>query len=97
MRALKATVLAAVAAATLAAAPAPASAGPHWHGGGHWGGGGWGHHGGWGHRGWGGPALVFGLAGAALAAGVYADECTRWAPTYDDFGNVVGRHPVNVC
>jgi hypothetical protein len=91
MRAVKATVLAAVAAVALAAAPA--SAGPHWHGGG---GGGWGHHGGWG-GGWGGPALVFGLAGAALAAGVVAGECTRWVPTYDDFGNVVGRHPVNAC
>ena len=88
MRALKATVLAAAALA-LAAAPLPAFAGPHWHGGG---GGGWGHHGFWG-----GPGLAFGLAGAAIAAGVVAGSCTKWVPTYDNFGNVVGRHPVNVC
>jgi hypothetical protein len=92
MRALKVTVLAAAAALTLAAAVAPAAAGPHFGGGGHWGGG----HG-WGHRGWGGPGLVFGLAGAALLAGVAADQCVSWVPTYDDYGNVVGRHPVNAC
>jgi hypothetical protein len=91
MRVLKAAVLAAAAALTLAAAAAPASAGPHWHGGGGWG------HGGWGYHGWGGPGLAFGLAGAAIAAGVVAGECTKWVPTYDNFGNVVGRHPVNVC
>ena len=89
MRVVKATILACAAALTLAAV-APASAGPHWGGGGHW-------VGGWGHHGWGGPAFAFGLAGAAIAAGVVAGECTRWVPTYDNFGNVVGRHPVNVC
>ncbi len=67
MRVLKATVLAAAAALTLASAVVPASAGPHWHGGGGWGHHGWGH-GGWG---WGGPGLVFGLGVAALAAGAY--------------------------
>lgn len=90
MRALKVTVLAAVAAAALAAAPAPAAAGPHWHGGG---GHGWGHHG-WG---WGGPGLVFGLAGAALLAGVAAESCVSYVPVYDKFGNVVGRRAVNAC
>ena len=68
--------------------PLPAFAGPHWHGGG---GGGWGHHG------FGGPGLAFGLAGGALALGLAATVCTKWVPTYDDQGNVVGRHPVNVC
>ena len=94
MRALKATILATVAAVALAAAPAPASAGPHWHGGG--GHGGWGHHGGWG-GGWGGPALVFGLAGAAIAAGIAADACVRYVPVYDNWGNYVGRRAVNAC
>ena len=87
MRALKATVLAAAAALTLVAAAAPASAGPHW-GGNHFGGHGWGHHG-WG---WGGPALVFGLGAAALAAGAY-EYCDDYVPVYDSWGNVVGRRP----
>jgi hypothetical protein len=90
MRALKVAVLAAAAALTLAAVPA--SAGPHLGGGGHWGGHGWGHHG-WG---WGGPGLVFGLGAAALAAGAY-ESCVSYVPVYDDFGNVVGRRPVNAC
>jgi hypothetical protein len=88
MRALKVTIFS----AALALAAAPALAGPHWHGGGH----GHGHWGG-GHGYWGGPGLVFGLAGAALLAGVAADACIRYEPIYDDYGNYVGRRPVNMC
>jgi hypothetical protein len=68
--------------AALALAAAPAEANPHWHG----------------HGFWGGPGLVFGLAGAAIAAGVAADAyCVRYVPVYDHWGNYVGRRPVNEC
>jgi hypothetical protein len=91
MRALKVTLLSALAAAALAAAPA--NAGPHFgHGGGHW------HGGYWGGGYWGGPGLVFGLAGAAIAAGVAASAyCVSYVPVYDNWGNYVGRRPVNAC
>lgn len=69
--------------AALAFTAAPAFAGPHWHG----------HS----HGYWGGPGLVFGLAGAALLAGVAAETCVRYEPVYDDYGNYVGRRPVNIC
>ena len=70
-------------AAALALATAPALAGPHWHG--------------HGHGFWGGPGLVLGLAGAAIAAGVAADACVRYEPVYDAYGNYIGRRPVNMC
>ena len=105
MRAAKITILALLAAASLATAPA--NAGPHFmphpHMGGfmpqpHMGGGHWGGYGYWGHGYWGGPGLAFGLAaGAVIAAGVAADACVRYVPVRDSFGNVVGSRPVNVC
>lgn len=68
--------------ASVALAAAPAEAHPHWHG----------------HGFWGGPGLIFGLAGAAIAAGVAADAyCVRYVPVYDNWGNYVGRRPVNEC
>jgi hypothetical protein len=70
--------------AVLALSAAPASANPFHH-----------HH----HNGfWGGPGLVFGLAGAAIAATVAADAyCVHYEPMYDDYGNYVGRRTVNTC
>ena len=81
MRALKVTIISAAAVLTLATAPA--FAGPHWHG----------HS----HGYWGGPGLVFGLAGAALLAGVAAETCVRYEPIFDAYGNYMGRRPVNMC
>lgn len=81
MRASKVTILSA--AAVFALASAPAFAGPHWHG----------HS----HGFWGGPGLVFGIAGAAIAAGVAADACLSYEPVYDKYGNYLGRRAVNMC
>jgi hypothetical protein len=82
MRALVTRVAAVLLAALVALPSFPASAGPHFHG----------------HGFWGGPALIFGLAGAAIAAGVAADVyCVRYVPVYDNWGNYVGRRLVNVC
>jgi hypothetical protein len=71
-------------AAALALSAAPASAKPFYH-----------HH----HHGfWGGPGLIFGLAGAAIAAGVAADAyCVSYERVYDDYGNYMGRRRVNQC
>jgi uncharacterized membrane protein len=82
------------------------------HGGWHGGHGGWhgGYGGGW-RRGWGGGGWGWGpfvagglLAGAAIAAtspyyydGYYGDPCYRPVPTYDAYGNYVGRHWARVC
>ncbi len=44
-----------------------------------------------------GPGLVIGLAGAAIAADVAAQDCWRWQPVYDAYGNYIGRRRVNVC
>ena len=71
------------------------------HGGGGWHGGGW--HGGYGGGyggyygygpgwGWGGAALVGGLAAGALIGGAYYGGCYR--PTYDQWGNYIGRQYV---
>ncbi len=86
----KKTIAASLAAVTLAAAVSatPASAGG-WHGG-------WRHHGGY----W-GPAVglgLFGLAVGAMAASAAAqNECVRYQPVYDAYGNYAGRQAVNVC
>ena len=70
-------------AAALALSAAPASAHEFHH-----------HH----HGFWGGPGLIFGLAGAAIAATVAADAyCVRYEPVYDDYGNYMGRRRVNEC
>lgn len=70
-------------AAALALSAAPASAHEFHH-----------HH----HDFWGGPGLIFGLAGAAIAATVAADAyCVRYEPVYDDYGNYMGRRRVNEC
>jgi hypothetical protein len=57
-------------------------------------------HGGYhhGHGYWGpGVALgVFGLAAGAVAASQY-DDCVRYRPVYDSYGNYVGREAVNIC
>jgi hypothetical protein len=52
------------------------------------------HHVGWGwrHHGW-VPGLGLGLA----AAGAAASSCIVYQPVYDDYGNYLGRYPVNVC
>ena len=66
MRSFVTRVAAVLLAVSLASPSLPAAAGPHWHG----------HHGFWG-----GPGLIFGLAGAAIAAGVAADAyCVRYVP-----------------
>ena len=76
------TIAATLFAAALSLTAAPADAHQHWHG----------------HGFWGGPGLIFGLAGAAIAAGVAADAyCVRYVPVYDNWGNYVGRRPVNEC
>ncbi len=83
------------------------------HGGGGWHGGGWhGGYGGWGGGyGWGLGALGVGLAAGALASGAYygygypgygygygyGDGCVSYQPTYDSYGNYIGRRPVNAC
>ena len=68
-------------------------------------------HDGGGHRGSWGPAVGFGLLGAGLAAGAIGsenyndgysdgygdDDCYRYRPTYDSYGNYVGRRLVNIC
>ncbi len=97
--------------AGLAASATPASAhmffggGGHFGGGGfgHFGGGGFGHFGGWNHGGWNhwnhwnqfGWNHRWGYGGGYYAGGY--DDCIRWRPSYDNEGNYIGRHPVNVC
>lgn len=67
-------------AAALTLSAAPATAKPFHH-----------HHDGF----WGGPGLIFGLAGAAtVAADAY---CVRYEPVYDDYGAYTGRRRVNEC
>ena len=47
-----------------------------------------------------GPGLalgVFGLAAGAIAASAAEDNCIEYRPTYDRYGNFMGRQPVNVC
>ena len=54
---------------------------------------------GWGRGGgyfW-GPAAAIGLIGAVIGAGIAAQNCVEYQPVYDQFGNIVGRRPVNVC
>ncbi len=87
----KKTIAASLAALTLATAvvsATPASAGG-WHGG-------WRHHGGY----W-GPAFAFGVlglaAGAMAASAAAQNECVRYQPVYDAYGNYAGRQAVNVC
>jgi hypothetical protein len=89
---IKNTIAASLAALTigvtiLGATPASAH---NWHPGGFHG-----HHGGY----W-GPGLalgVFGLAAGAIAASAMEDNCVEYRPTYDRYGNFMGRQPVNVC
>jgi hypothetical protein len=89
---LKNMIVASLAALTigvtiLGATPASAH---NWHPGGFHG-----HHGGY----W-GPGLalgVFGLAAGAIAASAMEDNCVEYRPTYDRYGNFMGRQPVNVC
>ena len=104
--------LAGTIALTASAAPAFADFRPHggFHGGGGWHGGGWhGGYGGW-HRGggWGwAPFVLGGLAAGAIVAGAtapyyygapyYGDPCYRLTPSYDPYGNYVGRHWSYVC
>jgi uncharacterized membrane protein HdeD (DUF308 family) len=66
-------------------AAAPASAHPMW----------WGHHH---HGGW-GPFAVAGVIGLAAGAAIAAqnDDCARYVPVYDRWGNFIGDRPVNVC
>jgi Spy/CpxP family protein refolding chaperone len=78
----KTTLAASLAAVTLFASVAGASAyypWPHHH---HW------HHG----FGW-GPGIAFGVIGAGMAA----EACLRSTPVYDAWGNYVGERTVNVC
>jgi hypothetical protein len=88
---LKNTLAASLAALTIGLTlvnPAPASA-HNWHPGGFHG-----HHGFW------GPGLalgVFGLAVSAVAYSAYEDNCIEYRPTYDRWGNYMGRQPVNGC
>jgi hypothetical protein len=101
---LKKTVIASLAALSLGlgviSTAAPASAHAIWPhgGGGGWHGGGHGWHGG---HGW-GPAAGIGLLGALAVGAVVAsqynnDDCVQYRPTYDAWGNYVGRRPVNIC
>jgi hypothetical protein len=91
--AVKKTLAASLAAVTLglavvgSATPASAHYWPH---------GGYGYH--HGHGFWGpGVALgVFGLAAGAVAVSQY-DDCVRYRPAYDSYGNYVGREAVNIC
>jgi hypothetical protein len=98
---IKFSLVAATLALGLAAAATPASAhmphpggggghpggfGPH----GHWG------HGGWGHGGW-GPGFGFGVGIGVVDTGYAYDDCIRYRPIYDVYGNYVGQRAVNVC
>jgi hypothetical protein len=65
----------------------PGGFGPH---GGHWG------HGGWGHGGW-GPGVGFGVGIGVADTGYAYDDCVRYRPIYDPYGNYVGQRTVNVC
>jgi len=100
---IKLSLVAATLALGLAAAATPASAhmlhpgpggghpggfGPH--GGGHWG------HGGWGHGGW-GPGFGFGVGIGVVDTGYAYDDCVRYRPIYDVYGNYVGRRAINIC
>ena len=109
---IKKTVIASLAALTLgiaavsAASPA-AAAGPAYYGHGGYHGG---YHGGWhGGRGW-GPAVGLGIIGGLAAGAIvasqapyygapayYDDGCIRYRPVYDQWGQYMGRRPVNVC
>jgi hypothetical protein len=87
---LKNTIAASLAALTLGLAivgAPPASAKP------------WPHPGGYGHRGFFGPGLALGLFGLAAAGAIAAseDNCVEYRPTYDRWGNYMGRQPINVC
>jgi hypothetical protein len=83
-----------------------------WHGGGGYRGGGW-HGGGWGGRGgygygygndW-GPAVGLGIVGGLAAGAMIAsqapyyggDDCYQYRPIYDQWGQYMGRRPVDVC
>ena len=81
MRALRTTLVATAIALALGLA-ASAPASAHMHFG-HWG---FGHCGGWG-----------GGYGVGLADVGGYDDCIRWRPIYDRYGDYVGRRPVNVC
>ena len=104
---LKGSLTAATAALAigLASTATPASAQYHYHGGPGWHGGGgygWHHGGGYGWRpgygyGFWGPAIGLGIIAGAVAGGAYYNNCYRYQPIYDGYGNYVGRRPVNVC
>jgi hypothetical protein len=81
MRALKATILASLAALTLASAPASAHPFPHFH------------HGFWGGPG----LVFGLAAGAITAGIVADEYCVRYQPIYDAWGNYMGRRAVNMC
>ncbi len=88
---LKKSAAGTMAALTLAFAvfaAAPASAHPMW----------WGHHHGWGSHGW-GPFAVAGVIGLAAGAAIASqnDDCARYVPVYDHWGNYLGDRPVNGC
>lgn len=46
-----------------------------------------------------GPAVGIGIAGLAVGAMVAASEndCIRYRPVYDRWGNFLGRRAINVC
>ena len=50
------------------------------------------------HYGW-GPYAAVGVLGLAAGAAIAAnnDDCTRYQPIYDRWGNYIGNRPVNVC
>jgi len=81
MRAVTTVALAAFVALSLGAAPA--SAHP-WH---------YNHY----HGYWGGPGLLFGLAGAAILGLAAESYCVRYVPVYDAWGNYRGTRAVNAC
>ena len=40
---------------------------------------------------------VYGCGGYGPGYGYYGDGCVRYRPMYDQWGNYLGRRPVNVC
>jgi len=51
----------------------------------------------WAHPGFFAAAIGLGVLGAIAASEYAGDPCVQYRPTYDRWGNYIGRRAVNVC